>query len=186
MKRLKDFSRAQIKKIATEYARSEPACNHSYFEREYEISDSTFYNLLNKAIIESIVDEEIARQIGEKASRNSTVKAGKYAGVRSKIHNEHLLLKRKNFRFPKKEAKEIVIKYSESSLSKEKFCEKNCITKKLFDNAMIRAITQNWITNKCYKRLKSKAIKNHDDSPEVYELFQKLDEMRNIHKEKQR
>lgn len=186
MKRLKDFSRAQIKKIATEYAISEPACDHSYFEREYEISNSTFYNLLDKAIIESIVDERIAWKIGQKACANSSAKAGGNAGIRSKIHNANLMEKRRTFKFSKREAKKVATEYAESLLGKEAFCKKNCITKKLFDNALVRAIAQNWIDDKTYEAIKSKAFKNNGHSSETCELFRKLDAMRNNHKKERR
>lgn len=186
MKRLKDFSRSQIKKVATEYATSDLACNHSYFEREYDISDSTFYNLLDKAIIESIVDEDIARKIGNKAAANASTKAGESAGIRSKLHNSHLMMKRKNFKFSKVEAKKMAIKYAKSSLSKEAFCKSNCITKKLFDDALVRAIAECWIDDKTYEEIKSKALQNNGNSSSACELFKKLDAMRNKHKEERR
>jgi len=186
MKRLTDFSRAQIEKIATEYAMSEPAYDHSPFELAYDISKSTFYNLLDKAIIESIVGEGIARKIGQKASMNSSVKAGRNAGIRSKIHNANLMKKRETFTFSKVEAKKVATKYAKSSLNKEAFCKSNCITKKLFDNALVRAIAECWIDDKTYEAIKSKALRNNGNSSSTCELFRKLDEMRNNHKKERR
>ena len=186
MKRLKDFSRKTIREIATEYATTSLVYNHSYFEKEYGISENTFYNILSKAIIESIVDDGIAKRIGEKAAENSKQKAGEHAAIRTKRHQEHLLLKRKAFKFSKKEAKKIAINYSKSSFDKKQFCKANIIEVRLFDNALVRAITENWVDDGCYERIKVKALKNHNNSSEACELFRKLDNMREACKQKQR
>lgn len=186
MKRLKDFSRKQIREIATVYATTELACNYSYFEKEYEISETTFYNILKKAIIESIVDDEIAKQIGRKTEKNSAKKAGKGAGIRSRRHQEDLLLKRKAFKMKKSEAIKIAIRYSKSNFNKKQFCLVNIITIKLFDDALVRAITENWVDDECYERIKSKALKNHNNSSKACELFQKLDNIREEHKQGRR
>jgi len=95
-------------------------------------------------------------------------------------------MKRKNFRFSKVEAKKIAQKYALSQLGKEAFCKTNCITKKLFDDTLVRAIAENWIDDKIYEALKSKAFRNNGNSSKTCELFQKLDEMRNNHKKEQR
>ncbi len=186
MKRLKDFSRIKIREIATEYATTSLAYNHSYFEKEYGISDTTFYNILKKAIIESIVDDEVARRIGEKAVENSKRKAGEYAAIRTKCHQDYLLLKRKAFKFPKKKAKEIAINYSKSSFNKKQFCDTNIIAIKLFNDALVRAITEKWIDDECYERIKSKALKNHNNSSRAYEFFRKLDEERKKNEQERR
>ena len=184
MKRLKDFSRAQIKKIATEYAETDLQYTHSYFETEYEMSESTFFNMLDKAIIESIVDSEIAIKIGEKAAKNSEEKAGEYAAKRGRKHNSHLMMKREIFKFSKTEAKKIAVRYAKSPLSKKEFCKQNAIEVHLFDDALVRTISENRISDDIYQLIKEKALKNHNNSPKACELFQKLDTMRNNHKEK--
>lgn len=186
MKRLKDFSRKKIREIATEYATTSLAYNHSYFEKEYEISEATFYNILQKSIVESIVNDEIAKCIGEKAQANSNQKAGEYAKIRTKRHHEHLIMKRKTFKFSKNYAKKIAIMYSKSNLDKKSFCNANVIHARLFDDALVRAVVENWIDDGTYEKIKAKAFKNHSSSSKAYELFQKLDKIRNNHKEKQR
>lgn len=186
MKRLKDFSRKKIREIATEYATTNLAYNHSYFEKEYEISEATFYNILQKSIVESIVNDEIAKCIGKKAQANSEQKAGKYAGIQTKRHQEHLLMKRKTFKFSKSYATKIAIMYSKSNLDKKSFCHANVIHSRLFDDALVRAVVERWIDDKAYERIKSKAFKNHGSSSNAYELFQKLDKLRNNHNQEQR
>jgi len=186
MKRLKDFSRKKIREIATEYANTELAYSYSYFEREYEISQATFYNILQKSIIESIVNDEIAKRIGEKLAANSEKKAGEPAAIRSKRHHEHLIMKRKTFKFSKVDAKKIALMYSKSNLDKKSFCNTHVIHYRLFDDALVRAIAENWIDDEAYGKIRSKALKNHGSSSKAYELFQKLDKMRNIRKQEQR
>lgn len=186
MKRLKDFSRKQIREIATVYATTELACNYSYFEKEYEISEATFYNILKKAIIESIVDDNIAKQIGRKTEKNSAKKAGRSAGLRTRRHQEQLLQKRKEFKMKKGEAIQTAIRYSKSTFNKKQFCIVNIIAIKLFDDALVRAIIEKWIDDECYERIKSKALKNHNNSSRAYEFFQKLDEEREKNEQERR
>ena len=49
-KTVRDFSRKQIREITTSYANSGSEYSHSYYEKEYNISSSTFYNLLEKQL----------------------------------------------------------------------------------------------------------------------------------------
>lgn len=186
MKRLKDFSRQQISSIAIEYASTPLMQSHLYYEKKYGISKATFYNILEKAIIESIVNEEIAKNIAKKAEKNSYKKAGKFAAARTKHHQEKLLLQRKEFKFSRKNAKKIAISYSKTRINKEEFCKANLIPTKLFDDALFEAIVQNLIDDKCYERIKNKALQNHSNSSNACEFFIKLDKMRNNHKQMQR
>lgn len=186
MKRLKDFSRKKIREIATEYAMTSSAYNHGYFEQEYEISEATFYNILCKAIVESIVNDEIAKCISKKSEENSREKAGVYAGARTKRHQEYLMMKRKTFKFSKNYSKKIALMYAKSKLDKKSFCYVNVIHPRLFDDAVVRAIVGCWIDDKAYEKIKAKAFKNHGSSSKAYDLFRKLDEEREKNKQEQR
>ena len=64
-RQVKDFSRAQLYKIAFRYATSEHDFSHSYFENECKISKSTFYNILQKAVVENIVSDNIVEKMAK-------------------------------------------------------------------------------------------------------------------------
>lgn len=77
LKTVKDFSREQIHGIAWRYATSGFELSHRYYEGEYEISQSTFYNLLKKAVIENVVSDEIVEKMAKKSASNSLYSAGR-------------------------------------------------------------------------------------------------------------
>lgn len=184
MKKVRDFSRAKIKKIATDYANLDLKYSHTFFEREYEISEAVFYSIIRKAIVESIVDEQTVKRISKKAAQNSQDKVGEKAGMRTKKHQEYLALKRKVFKFPKKEARAIAYSYSESELTKQEFCKKNEITTKLFDQALVESIVNNWIDDIAVELLKNKALKNHESSSKIIDMFEELNKQRQINKKR--
>ena len=69
-KTARDFSRRQVKKLAEEYANTPIQYSADYFTIEYEISTSTFYNLLEKAVYENIVSDETVKLMEAKAMSN--------------------------------------------------------------------------------------------------------------------
>lgn len=183
MKKVRDFSRNEIKRIATEYANRDLMYSHTFFEREYEISKAVFYAIIEKAVVESIVDDKTAEKIKKKASQNSEIKIGKEAGIRTKKHQDNLKLKREAFRFPKKEATKIAREYSKSKLNKYDFCKQNQISVKLFDQALTDSIVNNWIDDTTVELLKKKALKNHAGSSKVIDMFEKFNKQRQINKQ---
>lgn len=100
----KDFSRAEIWEIATRYANTGLAYSHDFFEKEYTVSANTFYNVLEKAVTESIVDMNIVKKMAIKAASNSEQKAGIAGKNRSEKHYEELMRQRARYMFSKKEA----------------------------------------------------------------------------------
>jgi len=186
MRQLRDFSRSKIKEIAEEYANTTLEYTCSYFKKTYGMSRGTFYNLIEKAIIESIVDENTAFKICSKSNQNSIMKVGEQAGARADKHYIYLMLRRRQFRFSKKRAKEIASEYSESSLNKKEFCEKNAISIKLFDKTLKTSIVEGYISYKCFERLRDKAIETRKDSQqEVIDFFENLSKERKNNKRKQ-
>ena len=63
----RDFSRRLIAKIAIIYAGTDASYSAEYFSREYEISETTFYTLLRKAVIENIVSTDVVNAMKNKA-----------------------------------------------------------------------------------------------------------------------
>lgn len=161
------FSRKKIWEIATQYANTKLEYSREFFSQEYCISYNTFYTLLEKAVIEGIVDDETVKKMSEKAGENSARKAGEGARKRSENHYNYLILKRKIYMLPKEETHNIVIKYSNSELSKKKFCEDNFITTKLFDRMMCKAIIENWVSDDTVEKLKNKSVENNNNEKTV-------------------
>lgn len=178
---LKDLSRREIKEIAEEYANT-PFCKScEYFMDEYNISESTFYNVLHKAVLESIVSESTAKMIQNKAAGNSERHGGVNAKKRTLNTYEHLLNQRTGFRFKVSEGKKIVLKYISSEKPIEIFAYDNCVNLRLLKLALRDAVVFAWITNKQVKLLEEKTRKQKGEAME--EGFKKLLEKRKRYKE---
>lgn len=163
----REFSRKKIWEIATKYANTKLEYSRDFFSQEYCISYNTFYTLLEKAVIEGIVDDETVKKMLEKASENSARKAGEGARKRSENHYAYLILKRKIYMLPKEETHNLVVKYSKSALNKKKFCKDNFITTKLFDRMMCKAIIENWVSDDTVEKIKNKSVENHNNEKTV-------------------
>ena len=178
---LKDFSRREIKEIAEEYANTpyKKSCEH--FMEEYNISESTFYNVLHKAVVESIVSTTFARMIQNKAAANSERHGGINAKKRTFNAYEHLINKRTGFRFKVAEGKKLVLKYIYSEATIEVFACDNCVNLLLLKRALRDAVVFSWITNNQVKLLEEKTRKQKGEAME--EGFKKLLEKRKAYKE---
>ena len=157
----RDFSRYEIWCIATSYANTNSANYHEELERKYEISSGTFYNLLEKAVVENVVDIETVLKMEEKAKYNSKVKAGVAGEIRSEKHYDCLKKKRKDYMLPKQDAINITKKYAESNLYKKDFCQENHITERLLDRIILKTIIESWITDELVEKLKTKSLRQN-------------------------
>ncbi len=182
MRVLKDFSRIEIKQIAEEYA-NEPV-SHSYFSKKYNISRSTFYNILNKSIIEHIVSYDTAIKMKNRAISNTENKLKTNIGAsKISLHYDRIISKRDSFIFSKNTRVKIIRNFAnrDPQISKTEFCKINVIDNKLLDKMIIQAIVYNEISKKLYKKIKNNSIymlkSNNKDS--VLVLFSVLEELRN-------
>lgn len=180
----KDFSRKKIAKIATQYAETNFAYSHDYFSREYNISKGTFYTVLEKAVIENIVDDKIVKMMAQKAAHNSQEKANEAGKQRSAKHYEYLILKRKQYMPPKKQAIMWTIEYAYCKYSKNDFVTKNFITIALLNRVIYKAIVENWVTDEIVKILKEKSL-NKDSSEKVITFWEKIEKFRIENKKSQ-
>ncbi len=176
MKRtVKNFSRVQMAELARQYAETEFACSHQFFEQEYNISSSTFYNLLAKAIIIGAVNDKTISLIVRKAVFNSTAKAGEAAGIRSKKKYAHLIIERQKYLPKEKEILHWTILYSNSPLSKKSFCRYYCIDSHLLDKIILTAIAKQIITEETFNKLKQKSLNLQAPSEQLYSFWNKMD-----------
>ena len=96
-KKKNGFSDADIKKIASEYAKSPEEYAKSYFAEQYGISEHILYRMLEYAIICHLVDDATRKKIRAKAVSNY------------KLHNE------------KERAKKVMDHYADLTRRREKF-----------------------------------------------------------------
>lgn len=180
----RDFTRKQIWEIASLYASTESIYSSEYFSHNHEISQNTFYKLIEKAVIEGVVDDRTVANIAAKAAFNSFRKAGEKGENRTKKHYDKLNSKRKEYILPKEKAVEIVTKYANSNYSKEQFAIKNYITKELFSRTIYKAITENWISDEVVEKLKKKSITRYTEEL-VLDFWKNLIDVRNENKQNQ-
>ena len=87
----------------------------------------------------------------------------------------------RNFKFSKKESKNLVTSYSKNSLPFNEFCRKNCIDKDLFWNTVIDAIIYNWVDDECFDRIYEKELSN-GNAEKVEHFFYQLTKRRKENK----
>lgn len=179
-RKLKDLSRYEMSIIAKEYATSSMLYSGEYFMRKYRISSSTFYNVLHKAILESIVSESVARMIANKAATNNERHGGDGAKGRTLDMYEELIKSRKSYRLQRAEAKKWVLKYLESEFDIETFANRNYLEVSLFKRALHDAVVNSWIDDIKVKQLQEKT-KNQKNA-DIDNAFEKLIEKRNENK----
>jgi hypothetical protein len=180
MKKIQDFSRKDLKKIATEYALTEHSHANSCICKKYRITSSTFYNILSKAIIEHIVDLNTIFKMMEKSKQNSLTHSGKGAKIRSIEHYNNLLKKRRSFIFNKKATIDIAKKfaYKDQNISKKDFCNLLFIDIELLDKTLINAIINNYINDDIYIKIKENSC-NKLNNDNTTTFFNKLEFYRN-------
>ncbi len=185
---LKDFSRKRIARIATLYSYG----NYSYldFQEDYpHASRSVFYSILDAAVVENIVSDDVAsrmqkisldnsyRQVYEKnglSAAKKCVERGK-ATWRKRFHERH------DFNFNKTTSKRLAIAYANSTLSLNDFCKDNCIPVNLFNRTLKNAIINCYVSDKVVRQLREKALK-FNEAEKVNELFDFLCEKRKENK----
>lgn len=159
-KTARDFSRVQIKRIAEQYASTALDYSAEYFARECKISEGTFYTLLEKAVVESIVDLKTVDFMERKASGNSAGHAGAAGSVRSLNHYRHLKKKRKIYLPSKKECARISTEFAKSNLSMSQYSKKMCIASdsNLLKRIICHSISENLLDENVVKMLQEKNV----------------------------
>lgn len=180
MKKLKDISKKEIREIAEYYASSE--VSRSYFIKKYNISSSTFYKILDKAVIEHIVSEKIANMMMNRAITNTKEKLKNDIGVnRSYLHYNDLLEKRRSFIFSKKIRIELLKEFSQkdSRESKSEFCNNHFFDIELLDKILIFSTINNEIPKKVYTRIKDNSFASTFNNEATTIFFNILEKFRN-------
>lgn len=180
----REFSRKKIWEIATQYASTDYAYSRDYFSREYDITYKTFYTILERAVIESVVDEKTVMDMASKSAYNAATKGGKSAKERSLRHYRYLMLKRNKYMLPKWEAIQLITRYSNSEFAKKTFAALNFIEPKLFDRTLYEAILENWVSDEVVEKLKKKSLTNNSGEKTLV-FWEELLRLRNENKKNQ-
>lgn len=101
MKQANQFTRKEVSRIANEYAGSEGEYSASYFCEHYEATESTFYSVLKKAVVEGIVGMETAKRIAKKSAENSEEHGERAAKYVQKRHISTILCLESTLSLPK-------------------------------------------------------------------------------------
>lgn len=181
MNELNSFSRQEIKEIAEEYARND--VSRSHFCEKYFISETTFYNMLDKAIIEHFVSFDIALRMKKRAIENRRKRLNDNSkGVKSTENHYHELFeKRKYFLFSKKRRIRILIDFANRDLkeSKAAFCEANTFDLELLEKVLIKSIVYDELPKKVYSKILNNSLLSGLNNARVLEFFKILELKKN-------
>lgn len=157
---INSFTRKEIWQIAAQYAHFPYVYSHQFFETEYEITESTFYSILNRAVIWNIVDDKIVQLMQQKAVYNSNRRAGRNAAKYSNRHYDRLKAQRTQYMLSRKVSVAITEEYARTDMSKGKFCNFKYMTESLLNRTIKKCIICNWIPDETVELLKKKSMKN--------------------------
>ena len=178
-KKLKKF----IKDFAEYYANSDYELNRLYFTDLYNITDSCYFKLLEKAVVWNVVDEKVVEAIEQKTSFHARLHSGSAHATKkkyAKLKYQRKLYKK--FPFSKKEAINISKKFiQEKGITKEALANDYDVRKRDIDNAIYVACINNWINDSLFNRLKEQSLRSTNDKNAI-EFFANLEKDRNQNK----
>ncbi len=186
-RKVKDFSRSEVKNIAMSYATTPDDFTATYFSALYKIPHEQVYAVINRAVVESMVPVSIVKLIAAKSGRNST-KNGRYAGNFQTCEKYKRLLERREkfeFTIEKKEYYAIEYANSDSAVDMKVFSDINCMSKALLQKTLVSAIVDNIVSDEIVRKLYIKAMQ-HNPSWKVKKFFETLQEQRKENKEEKK
>lgn len=179
----KDFSRKEIHRIATTYSTGK----YTYYDflDEYPgCLKSTFYDIISKSVVESIVSDATMEAIEVVAVNDSynrmkdiSEELANDAAYRGRKCNSNRRKRRDSYIPQKHTAIEWINEYLSTQDSKVEFCKSHYMTTKLFDRTLKNAIIKSWIRLDVVERLRQKAYHFYDEQ-RVNKTFDALVSMR--------
>jgi hypothetical protein len=149
------------REIAIDYANSAASTARTALSAKHDITESTFYTLIELSITHSLVSDKTVQSIFEKTLANLSVHGNN--GYNSKIKHQELLEKRKNYSaFRKKDIAYIARYYANHpELSKAEVANFFCfINTKPLDQILQKACVELIISDTVFKALWKRAIDN--------------------------
>lgn len=161
-KQLKDYTRSMIFDLASDYADFSSEYARSFFCEREQISQGTFYKILHKAIEEWIVDDKVAEKIAQKSELNAGKgAASKLGSYQSRKAYDESFEKRNNYVVSRATAKKYAQMYAYSQFKQREFRASEIMPTKFFNAVLIKAITENIISDEVVKQLRHKAESNN-------------------------
>lgn len=170
--------------IATEYASTSPVRARSILMEKYNVSESTYYYLLEFAITHYLVSDNIIQQMQEKTLANQS-NHGNH-GYSSHLKYAKLLEERKNYSaFTQKDIRAIAKFFAEHpERPKDEIARMYCFHKTaVLDHLLLKACTECIVTDKLFEAIKKRSFATAADTEKTKRFFDVVAQRRATYKE---
>lgn len=164
--------------IAEKYANSNEEFARSYFMKEYNISASCFYKILETAIVCNWVSDETVRKMEAKALKNQKAHAVE-AGLTTRKHYAEMRQKRQDYIlsfYTEKEIENLAVNFAYSPVSKKEFAEAEEMSVGMLDKLLKKAIVELIVDDVIFNAIRQRSIDNtpQNQQEKVKDFFIKL------------
>lgn len=173
--------------IAFDYTQSAANIARSSLMNKYDISESTYYTLLDMAITHHLINDEMVRKILEKKKANQKSFGNK--GYDTQSRHDLLLEQRSSYSaFTKKDIKHIA-KYfaNHPDLTKEEISKiYGFYRNQALDRVLLRACLELIITDSVFEEMRNRSTLTSRDREKTEKFFDILTQKRNEEKRKRK
>lgn len=173
--------------IAFDYTQSAANIARSSLMNKYDISESTYYTLLDMAITHHLINDEMVRKILEKKKANQKSFGNKGYDTQSR-HNLLLEQRGSYSAFTKKDIKHIA-KYfaNHPDLTKEEISKiYGFYRTQALDRVLLRACMELIITDSVFEEMRNRSTSTSHDREKTEKFFEMLTQKRNEEKRKRK
>lgn len=170
--------------IATEYASTSPVRARSILMEKYDVSESTYYYMLEFAITHYLVSDNIIQQMQEKTLANQS-NHGNH-GYSSNLKYAKLLEERKNYSaFTQKDIRAIAKFFAEHpERPKDEIAKMYGFHKTaVLDHLLLKACTECIVTDKLFEAIKKRSFATAADAEKTKRFFDVVAQRRATYKE---
>lgn len=171
--------------VAFDYTRSAASIARSSLMEKYDISESTYYTLLDMAITHHLINDDVAKQILEKKKSNQKTFGNN--GYDSQVKYNLLVEQRNSYSaFSKKDIKHIA-KYfaNHPDLTKEEISKIYGFYRvQALDRVLLRACIELIITDKMFEEMRRRSTATSSNQERTEKFFDLLTQKRNDEKRK--
>lgn len=173
--------------IAFDYTQSATSIARSSLMEKYDISESTYYTLLDMAITHHLINDDMVRKILEK--KKAIQKTFGNNGYNTQSRHNLLMEQRKSYSaFTKKDIKHIA-KYfaNHPDLTKEEISKLYGFYRtQALDRVLLRACTELIITDSVFEEMRTRSTSTSRDREKTEKFFDMLTQKRNEEKRKRK
>lgn len=172
--KLSDFYRL-AQNLANEYASTPPARARTILTEKYNLTESTYYYLLEIAITHHLVSDKVAQQMQEKILANQSAHGN--SGYDSTTKFAKALEERKNFSaFSKKDIKYIATYFADHpDIPKDRVAATfSFVETKVLDRVLLRACKELIITDKTFEAIKKRGLGSAVNLTKSQQFFDQL------------